>query len=511
MLNINRKIKSGNILPHLKFKLESVKSERFVRLRLLTSGTNKSNFIKMLSVLLVLSLLSLISLLPVLSSRAYEETYPSLNGITYLNMPEKTFGGKTTECKLTITNLNLNNNKLNLSGILSYSSRNYYLNIEGTLYKSRIGKNNFVALAKDTTNTFNVLHLSILFNPNPHFLITKRMKNELSNSNASFNHSPVITVYLQRKGTREISFAEGTMHSLSLIRKQSLVEFATTISNGFNGFDSVYYTSLIFKPLHVSYSTYNSQIEQKTFSYYETYTANSQGDTYTYFIEYTLTQRNYGSTSVNTDSSNKITRVSYPIESNFKITIDENYTYSSNPIYSSDTSPLIIGGPDDPVEIKVKVGGNESQHAVEEIVEGGYNGMFCKFHHWYDGINVYAGLSYGIFSISWNPSEYLAGTNIRPNTSYIIEYRNMENGEDGTYTKLADFPYKGLYIKDQNQYFDCHIKTQPVLHTSVYPYDRYISGQWTVPIYARYSVFTGYTKRVKNVFYLTTCYHVTRN
>ncbi len=500
MLNINRKIKSGNILRHLKFKLESVKSERFVRLRLLTSGTNKSNFIKMLSVLLVLSLLSLISLLPILSSRAYAETYPSLNGITYLNMPEKTFGGKTTECKLTITNLNLNNNKLNLSGILSYSSRNYYLNIEGTLYKSRIGKDNFVALAKDTTNTFNVLHLSILFNPNPHFLITKRMKNELSKPNASFNHSPIITVYLQRKGTREISFAEGnigTEEKLSHIVDN--IESSKITASLYCG-DDLYYTSGVFLPILSRVKTLETSYgggQYLSFEYSETYVANNYGDTYTYFIDYNITENGASSIRMNNYGGN------YG-EFTFDVKIQNKGTRSTNPIYSSTYSPFLIGGPNDPVIIKAKAYANNIADA-DRLIYAKYKGHFFKYQHWYSGLSISVGLSVGAASISWNPSQLFSkGRYIPPNTEIYLD-----NNNNGLPARLSVHSYEKLYLKEVNDDFVTHIIDQPDKFKNVI--DRHIDGKWIIPIYAKYSVLTPYSHRTTKIIYTSKRYKIVRS
>ncbi len=489
MLNINRKIKSGNILRHLKFKLESVKSERFIRLRLLTSGTNKSNFIKMLSVLLVLSLLSLISLLPVLSSRAYAETYPSLNGITYLNMPEKTFGGKTTECKLTITNLNLNNNKLNLSGILSYSSRNYYLNIEGTLYKSRIGKDNFVALAKDTTHTFNILHLSILFNPNPHFLITKRMKNELSNPNASFNHSPIITVYLQRKGTREISFAEGQFNLIDRNFKNafSIQNIEKNIKNrGIISLD--YFAFKLFLPtkrdtklVKSDSSTRLSGTYNATDGPYETtyIFASPYGDGFTmYGIYYKARCFSYNGSDLGF--------FSYRLWNLYEFT--KTYDKNWNETSSSNGSPFSLGSYSNPVS--VTIGTNEAFSDAQF----NYGGQGQFEHRYSPDIELSVGYGPLTASLSMTANQYKGNVG---DTSQAFQTFEDPNNPNFTKTTKHSFyntclAYGGDSIQDStgDHYV---VAVHNYILSNVHP-DLKLKADWNVPIcmYAGFGQFSYY-------------------
>ena len=235
--------------------------------------------IKLTAIIVSILLLGTFAL-PVFGGIASAQNYPVLSGTTYLNMPEKTFGGKTTTCKLTITNFNLNKNEFTLKGILSYSNRNYPLSIQGMLYKSRIGKDNFVALAKDTTNKFNVLHFSILFHPDKHFLVTKKIRNLVSKQPVSKTNNPfpIITIYLQRKNTREISFVEGRE---DLLLSNISLHFSDISKNSNNycygPVTTETYMYLIFKPVLAktvqSTSTYDNDTAEFYRSFYN-YAAN---------------------------------------------------------------------------------------------------------------------------------------------------------------------------------------------------------------------------------------------
>ncbi len=487
MFDTNSKMKNRSMLPHLKFKLGFMKSERFVRLRLLTltSVTNKSNFIKMLSVLLVLSLLSLISLLPILSSRAYAETYPSINGITYLNMPEKTFGGKTTECKLTITNLNINNNKLNLSCILSYSNGNYYLNIEGTLYKSRIGKDNFVALAKDTTNTFNVLHLSILFNPNFHFLITKRMKNELSKPNASFNHSPIITVYLQRKGTREISFVEGQLNLID----RNLKNIKNTFSIHNRGIISLdYFAFELFLPIKRdtklvksnSYTRLSGTYNATDGPYETTYVfASPYGDGYTmYGIYYKARCFSYNGSDLGF--------FSYRLWNLYEFT--KTYDKNWNETSCSDSSPFSLGSYSNPVS--VTIGTNEAFSGAQ--FNYGDQGQFE--HRYSPDIELSVGYGPLTASLSMTANRYKGNVG---DTSQAFQTFEDPNNPNFTKTTKHIFyntclAYGGNSIQDSigDHYV---VAVHNYILPNVHP-DLKLKANWNVPIcmYAGFGQFSYY-------------------
>ncbi len=335
---------------------------------------NKSLKSKIVPVILSL-LLVITTISPLLVSKAYAQNFPALSGVTYLNMPEKRFGGKTTQCKLAITNFNLNKNKFSLSGIVLYSNRNYPLNIEGTLYKSRIGKNNFVALAKDTTNTFDVLHFSILFNPDVHFLVTKKMRNTVSElkqrETGTLNSKllPVITVYLKRKNTREVSFIEGSLIALiksseSKSLRDSFLKMSApaSIKTSANGpFGTDIYVQKILKPYKITRLskyvsvTNGAGVTKKLEKIYEENYTSSLGNV-TLHMSYVLLLTGPSGTMLIPQRTD-----------NDRIELKSNYTISNADGYNRiiHNNPFSLGKPSNPVEIDDQLLSNSPYDSIQ--------------------------------------------------------------------------------------------------------------------------------------------------
>ncbi len=450
-------------------------------------------------------LLLLTAVSPLFTSKAYAQNFPVLSGITYLNMPEKTFGGKTTQCKLTITNFNLNKNKFSLSGIVSYSNRNYPLNIEGTLYKSRIGKNNFVALTKDTTNTFDVLHFSILFNPDIHFLVTKKMRDFVSKETTSGialqKSLPLITIYLKRKNTREVSFVEGKLLDNDIFgsnfeRDIFMLNDTVKSKSKYSGED--YYTCLFLKPitygLHtLDKTTSNGYIGSDTYNYEysETYVANQEGDAYTYYIDFQATQKS--------GDSEMLIRTDHWFLADLKVL--SVGTRSNNPIYASNYSPFLLGGPNDPVIIKVRAYADGTSNS-DRLIYAEYSGNFNRFQSWYSGLNLSIGISVGVASISWTPPLHTIARNARPDYEIYLD-----NNPDKNPSRLAVYEYNKLYLKYTGDDFISKVVDRPDLGSG--QSYRYFEILWSVPIYAKYSALTPYSERETKSIYTYSTYTVT--
>ncbi len=330
------------------------------------------NNLKLISVIItILLILTLVS--PIFTEISYAQNVSVLSGVTYINMPEKVFGGKTTDCKLIITDFNIKTNKFTLRATLSYLGRSYPLYIQGKLYRSRIGKDNFVALAKDTTNNFNVLHFSILFNPSKHFLFTKDIKTLVSKqSDAEFNRCfPIITIYLQRKNTREISFVEGTAIKLSNVMEihQDHIVSDTISPSIFRGIynNGPFGVDIFFQKFLQPSKIVNSEsiIEPKDSSgykdikKYKVYEENYSADGYnvTLHIEYFIELEGIGTYSAQQQD----------IE---EIKVLQNYTktnsYGSSEILYNE--PFSMGKPGDPVRLTNELITPEPDDAIQEYI-----------------------------------------------------------------------------------------------------------------------------------------------
>ncbi len=119
-----------------------------------------------------------------------------LAGTTYLNMPMTQFGGTTTPANVTITSLNVYDEYTDLAGTVAYNGQTYNFSLFGDLFNSNLGHpEDKVGNLRDATGNFDVLYFAVRHTP-----LMPVANTSLTGDN--------LALYLQRKGTREITFVD---------------------------------------------------------------------------------------------------------------------------------------------------------------------------------------------------------------------------------------------------------------------------------------------------------------
>ncbi len=129
-----------------------------------------------------------------------------LSGRTFLDMPQDRFGGTIVSSTLALTSFSVENGILDLSGTVSYGLSHYPVHVTGELYASRQSSGIWTASkTTETTGNFIVLHVGL----------TQERTHLLSGIIDKAGTDPVLVIYLERQGTREISFFETNANILS--------------------------------------------------------------------------------------------------------------------------------------------------------------------------------------------------------------------------------------------------------------------------------------------------------
>jgi hypothetical protein len=116
---------------------------------------------------LVALVLSLVS-----NTASAQQKGVELRGTTYLSLPEKQFGGPTTDAVIRIGQINVQGDTFDLTGEVSYNSAAYPLHLTGNFYKSGIGSSeDEVITAQDAGGTFAVVHAALRRDPAPEVLL----------------------------------------------------------------------------------------------------------------------------------------------------------------------------------------------------------------------------------------------------------------------------------------------------------------------------------------------------
>jgi len=210
---------------------------------------------KVISIALTL-FLSLLTL-PFYGFAQNEELSESKNdiikGITYLELPETTFGGVTVDSELSIKNVVLNESLLQIQGDVHYYSQTIPFSIKGELKKSQtftIGAN---GKFEDQTGNFSVIYLG---------LTNIQSQNENGVLLNEQIDGKVLRLYLLKNGTREFSIFEVDIDKL---KNQSLLQTVfdriNNLEDGYSFGD--YWFPLVFSPINGE-STVNSIIKDET-------------------------------------------------------------------------------------------------------------------------------------------------------------------------------------------------------------------------------------------------------
>ncbi len=127
----------------------------------------------------------------------------SLNfeGLTYMQLPFHTQGGPTEAASLDVSYFLVDENRLNLKGQVQYNDTVYSIDLDGSLHNALVGgTSDKVVAATDLDNNFNVIRFSLRQDPVDDFVFFEEN-----------TEGVVLFLYLQLKGTRELTTIEATL------------------------------------------------------------------------------------------------------------------------------------------------------------------------------------------------------------------------------------------------------------------------------------------------------------
>lgn len=379
-----------------------------------------------------------------------------MEAVTYLNVPDTMWGGPTVRSTVSISRLTVDHNRFTVAGTVSYGGTSYPFELSGEFYASRLGKPvDKVATAQDLSGNFSVLHLALRYNPDP----AARLVNTTA-------RGPMLFLYLQRTGTREVTLLE-----TELTGKSRSSELANLLKVHLNRgqFGSDYWQPKLFKPFSGPTSSVgmaavqDNDIQSYSEGRYMTGPPNSGC-----WLEYWIRFQAYanGPSDIYRGAS----------DFNHKLEVLRKWTASNCAFYVSEDSPYVLGKYADPVKVKIKAYGDGSTKG-DVLLKGWYNGYFKPKSVLDSNVSISLGLGYMVASVSWSLT--LCCTQpVKPDEVYVFSQQDPNQ-----WTKLAQYSYTDRYLPDVGMYFQAIV--QNAYGTGARS-QRYIQAQWTVPIYADY-------------------------
>lgn len=389
------------------------------------------------------------------NSHAQAAQQDTLSGITYLEVPETHWGGPTVESRLTIHSVRTEGTRVELSGQVNYAGELYPVEIDGQFYASGLGSGgDKVASATDRTGNFQVIHFALRRNPPSEARLY---------STAS---GPILYLYLQREGTREVTVVEASVNDLR--ESRSLVRLLQ--GNAERGhFGTDYWQPKLFRPYAPAGMEDAIGIQAEQDNDVETYSEGRYSvGTNGCWVEYWIKFQAYanGPSDIGQGSA----------DFNHKLEILDKWTASNCAFYESGDSPYVLGKYADPVRVKIKAYGNGSDKG-DVLLKGRYNGHFVTKTSFASQVQIGLGLSFKVASISWS-HPLCCWTDVDKEEEYVFSQSDPDE-----WTKLADYAYSDRYLPDEGMYFQAIVQNAWGTGSRS---ERYLSARWTVPIYADY-------------------------
>lgn len=373
-----------------------------------------------------------------------------LGGVTYLDVPARELGGPTTPSSLQVDSLSVQNSELDLRGQVAYNGTQYPLHLTGTFFKSVLGSaSDRVVEATDISKNFTVLQVAVRKNPPVEaLLVNKEVK------------GPILFIYLQRQGTREVTFVESPISGQG--GQQGLTEVMQA-ARPEGTFSADYWAHKLFPTQEVSSDTPDISIQAvqgsdpRTYSqYYEL----GNGCWVKYYINF------QGFANGPSDIARGAGDYNYVVE------ILRKWTDSNCAFYRTERSPYQLGEYGRPINVKIKTYGNNS-NSGDVLLKGRYNGTF-ETKSFPGQPSIRLGLSYKVASIGYTiPLCCTKGVN--PNEEYVFS-----NSDPSNWTKLANYDYNDRRLRLAGHRFQAIV--QLAWGTGARG-NKPIEGQWAVPVY----------------------------
>lgn len=385
---------------------------------------------------------------------------------TYLQLPESTFGGPTTNSTLTVASLTVDGPNVRLTGQIGYTGKSYPIDLEGVFYKSRIGhESDKVATTRDLTGNFSVLHMAVRRNPSKDLLIT----------NSSLK-GPVFFLYLVREGTRELTVIEVPIQELAEEKLQQILKGSRETGH----FAADYWAQKLFTPI--------SKGEEPRVQFVEDTDPRVHAETYQQTPSCSLTYKISFQAYTNGPSGIGIGSGDF----NHQLKVTRKWTESNCPIYVTESSPFVLGTYSDPIKVLLRAAGDGSNYG-DVFLKGRYSGTFTTKATFPASVTLRLGVTiYKTFGI--NGGLTLCCTQSESTGIDVI----YPQGSD--WTKRVEHTYTDRYLPNAGQDFTAVV--QVAWGEGTYG-SRETRAEWTVPVYADWDDLSS-TLYYRQTYYPTT-------
>lgn len=375
-----------------------------------------------------------------------------LSGTTYLEVPTQKLGGPTTSAVLQVDQFQIQSAEVEIIGKMKYDYVSYPIHVSGVFYQSGLGHpGDKVAEARDLTEHFEILHMAVRLDPGSEAL---QLDRSIS--------GPVLILYLQRLGTREITVIETPVAQAALQDKVMQLLRQEKYEQASFGLD--FWQPKIFEPTESGEQSVGLRAAQDNDirEYAEFYWVTGQC-----WVRYKIRFQAYS------NGPDDIGRGS--ADFNHKLEVLRKWTESNCAFYRKEDSPFFLGKYADPAKAKVKAYGNDSSTG-DVFLKGRFNGNF-EWKWFPRNVELELGLSYAIASVNWSiPLTHWA----EPDKNMEVIYSQTDPDE---WTKLAKYTYRDRSLRDTGQYFQAIVQNA---YGEGGRYTKTLQARWKVPIYADY-------------------------
>ena|GEM_PF-5990572 len=390
----------------------------------------------------------------------------ALTGITYLEVPETHWGGPTVESQLAVHSVRTEGTRVKLSGQVNYAGEQYPVQIEGQFYASRLGSGgDKVASASDRTGNFRVIHFALRHNPPSEARLY------------SAAPGPILYLYLQREGTREVTVVEASVNDLR--KSSSLMQLLQgNAEDGDFGID--YWQPKLFRPDKSAATEDAISIQAGQDTVVAEYTEGVYwvGDHDCWVQPWIRFQ---ASASGPSDIGRSSAHFAHRLE------VLDKWTDSNCAFFQIDDSPYVLGKYADPVSVKIMAYSNGSDEG-DVLLKGRYNGYSQQKTLLADRVSTSLGLGFEAAAINWS-HPLCCWTDVGQGEDYIF------GTDSGEWAKLAEYTFTDRYLPAEGMYFQ--VTVQNAWGTGPRS-ERHLTARWTVPIYADYDDL------LPTLYYLTT-------
>jgi len=400
------------------------------------------------------------------SASAAIGTPGTIPGQTYTALPETGLGGPTTPARLDVGQLAVSTDEILMDGVVTYEGITLPFGLRGKPFSSRLGaEGDIVGSLRDERGNFKVVHFSIRENPGCAAL-----------TDGGRQSGRILTLYLLRENTREFTVFERPIATVTRSSIPNALELG--LDQGHFGAD--FWHPKVFRPVRSGTIGILAEQDSDVRDYSEWYDLGNGC-----WVDYKISIGAYA------NSPSDIARGS--ADFNSKLEVIDKWTESNCPFYETDDSPYVLGKYADPVEVRTKTYGNDSDKG-DVLLKGRYNGYYVTKTGFFDKVEIGVGVELKVASVGWS---HPIGDwqDVVQDEEYIFS-----NYDPDHWVKTAEYLYKDRYLPDAGRYFQAIVQNAWGAGARS---ERTFSTRWVVPIYADYDDMSS------TLYYQTTYYMYT--